>query len=317
MGSAAPGGSPGLYAKLVLMAAMWGGLFSMGRILAPLLPPFSAGALRFVIASAILVPLVLVYEGRLPRLDRRQLGAMLALGFAGVFVFNACFFAGLERISASRAALVIALNPVGVALAMRLIHRERLSGVQWLGIALALFGVAVVLSRGDLASLIAGAIGVGDLFVLGSVLGWTAYTLIARRVMGRLSGLAISAYSAVTGTVMLAAAALLEHPWTALSELPARGWLAAAYAAVFATVLAFLFFNEGVRRIGPSRTSIFINLVPVFGVAIAAFLLGEPISASLLAGGAMVICGVMLTSRPFSQPGSSERAQRDIGERPG
>jgi drug/metabolite transporter (DMT)-like permease len=304
----APGGSPGLYAKLVLMAAMWGGLFSMGRILAPLLPPFTAGALRFAIASAVLIPLVLVHERHLPPLDRRQLGAILALGFAGVFVFNACFFAGLERISASRAALIIALNPVAVALAMRAIHRERLRGVQWLGIGLALFGVAVVLSRGDLAGLFAGAIGAGDVLVVGAVLGWTTYTLIARRVMGRLSGLALTAYSAVAGTIMLLAAALLEQPWVALAALPTRGWLAAMYAAVFATVIAFLFFNEGVRRIGPSRTSIFINLVPVFGVAIAASLLGEPISASLLAGGAMVICGVMLTSTPFT--GGAARARR-------
>lgn len=298
MGSAAPGGSPGLYAKLVLMAAMWGGLYSMGRILAPLVPPLTSGALRFLVATAILLPLLAIREGRLPPIDRRQLGAIAALGLTGVFLFNYFFFAGLEHISASRAALIVSLNPVGTAVAMWLFFDERLRALQWLGIGLALVGVAVVLSHGDLASLFAGAIGFGDILVFGTVLSWSAYTILGRRVMGRLSPLAMTTYSAAVGTPMLLLGAILERPWAALAQLPLRGWLAVVYAGFFATVLAFLFFNEGVRRIGPSRAAIFINLVPVFGVAIAATLLGEPLLASIVVGGALALVGVMLANRP-------------------
>jgi drug/metabolite transporter (DMT)-like permease len=300
------GGSPGLYVKLVLMAAMWGGLYSMGRILAPLLPPLTSGSLRFLIAAAVLVPLVILREGRLPALDRRQFGAIVALALTGVFLFNACFFAGMERVSASRAALIVALNPVATALAMWLIYGERLRALQWLGIALALAGVAVVLSHGDLAALFAGAVSMGDLMIFGTVVSWSAYTIIGRRVMGRVSPLAMTAYSAAVGTPMLLAGALFEQPWSALASLPPRGWLAVAYAGIFATVLAFLFFNEGVRRIGPSRAAIFINLVPVFGVAIAATLLGEQVLASMVVGGAMALSGVMLANlagAPRSAPG--------------
>jgi drug/metabolite transporter (DMT)-like permease len=288
---------PGLYVKLVLMTALWGGQFIAGRTLAPLLPDFTAGFMRFLAATVVLVVLVRLREGGLPRLDRRQLGAMVALGFAGVFFWNACFFAGMERVPAGRGALIMALNPVAIAIGMWLAYGERMTAVRWLGIAVALAGAAIVISHGDLPSLLTGAIGPGEAFLFGSVIGWAAYTLIGRRVLGRVSALATTTYAALFGTAMLALAALAEQPWSALAALPLRGWAAIGYLGVLGTVVAFLWYYEGVQRIGASRTAIFINLVPVFGVAFSALLLGEPVFASMVVGGALVIAGVALTNR--------------------
>lgn len=291
------GASPGLYLRLVLMAAFWGGQFVAGRTVAALLPPFTAGALRMVLAIAILLVLVRVLEDGLPRLSARGLAAMAALGFTGVFLWNACFFPALERVPAGRGALIMALNPIGTALGMALVFHERLTRVRWLGIALALAGAVVVISRGDLPTLFTGALGPGELLLFGSVLGWVSYTLIGRGVLARISPLATTTWAAVFGCAMLVFVALFEQPWAALAALPARGWLSSAYISVFGTVLAFLFFSEGVRRIGPSRTAIFINFVPVFGVTFAALFLGEPVLASMVVGGALVIGGVLLTNR--------------------
>lgn len=280
------------------MAACWGGQFVAGRTVAPLLPPFTAGALRIAIAVGILLVLVRVLEGGLPRLDRRGVATMAALGLTGVMLWNAFFFPALARVPAGRGALIMALNPVVTALGMWLVFGERLTRVSWLGIALALAGAAVVISRGDLPSLFTGALGAGELLLFGTVLAWVSYTLIGRGALVRTSALAITTWAAVFGGAMLAVCALLEQPWAAIAALPAQGWLSIAYIAVFGTVLAFLFFTEGVRRIGPSRTAIFINFVPVFGVTFAALLLGEPVLASMIVGGAMVIGGVLLTNRP-------------------
>jgi drug/metabolite transporter (DMT)-like permease len=291
------GGSPGLYLRLVLMAAMWGGVFVAGRTLALQAPPFTGGALRFLVASAVLVPLVYAREGGLPPLGPRERRTMVLLGATGVFAFSGFFFAGLERVPAARGVLIMALNPTGTALGMWLVFRERLDASRWLGIALALAGVAVVIARGDLAQLFAGALGPGELLLFGSAAGWVSYTIIGRQILGKVSVLATTTYATLAGTAMLVVAALLERPWHAVVALDAKGWVAVAYLGVFGSVLAFLFFYEGVRRIGPSRASIFINLVPVFGVTFAALLLGEPILASMIVGGMMVIGGVMLTNR--------------------
>ena len=193
----------GLYAKLVLMTALCGGQFIAGRTLAPLLPDFTAGTMRFLAATVVLVGLVRVREGGLPRLDRRQLGAMIALGFSGVFLWNVCFFAGMERVPAGRGSLIMALNPIAIAVGMWLVYGERMTGWRWLGIAVALAGAAVVISHGDLPSLFRGALGPGEAFLFGTVIGWAVYTLIGRRVLGRVSALATTTYAALFGTAML------------------------------------------------------------------------------------------------------------------
>jgi len=295
----------GLYAKLVLVAVFWGGMYTAGRILARLVPHFTAATLRFAVAAVILIALVRAREGGLPRLDRREAALVLALALTGVFFFNLLFFGSLERIGAGRGALIMALNPLGIAVGAWLLFHARMTPVRWAGIALAILGAAVVVSRGELATLAEGAIGLGELLMMGAALCWVAYTLIGRPVMTRMSPLGATAWAAVVGTPLLAACAAFERPWTALAAMPADGWWAVAYLGVFGTVLAFLWFNEGVQRIGPTRAGVFINLVPVFGVAIGAFVLGEVVPASLVLGGVMVIAGVTLANQPARAAQSS------------
>jgi drug/metabolite transporter (DMT)-like permease len=192
----------------------------------------------------------------------------------------------------------MALNPLGIAIGAWLFFGDRMTRVRWLGIALALFGAAVVVSRGGLATLVAGAIGAGELLMMGSALCWVAYTLIGRSALAGMTPLGAATWAALIGTPMLAACAAFEQPWAAVAAMPAEGWWAVAYLGAFGTALAFLWFNEGVQRIGPTRAGVFINLVPVFGVAIGASVLGESVPGSLVLGGLMVIAGVTLANRP-------------------
>ena len=274
-------------------------MYTAGRVVAQLLPNFTSATLRFAVASVILVTLAYAREDGLPRLDRRRLGAMLALALTGAFAFNAFFFASLQRIPAGIGALIQALNPVGIAVGASLVYGDRLTRRRWLGIALALAGAAVVV--GEPADPPVGTTAaeryLGEALMLGSVVSWIAYTLIGRSVLVRTSSLGATTWAALFGTLLLGACALFEHPWTALTALPLKGWLAIGYLGAFGTVLAFLWYNQGVQRLGPTRAAVFTNLVPVFGVAIAALILGEPILASMVVGGLMVIAGVALTNR--------------------
>lgn len=223
---------------------------------------------------------------------------MLALAFSGVFVFNVCFFAGLERVPAARGALIMALNPVMTALGAWLVFGERMSRVRVLGIALAVAGVIVVITHGDLGALAHGALGLGELLLFGSVLGWTAYTLMGRAVLKGMSPLGATTWASLLGMIMLVACAVFERPWAALAALPPSGWGAIAYLGALGTVVAFLWFYDGVKGIGPARAAVFLSFVPVFGVAFAALVLGERILVSMIVGGAMVVGGVLLTNRP-------------------
>jgi len=292
----------GLYVKLVLVAFFWGGQFIAGRVAAPLAPHFTTGALRFLIACVAFVALAYLREGGLPRPTRAQWPALVALGIAGIFCYNAFFFAGLQTVPAGRAALMMALIPIGTTLGAWLVFRERLTVLRAVGVALSLVGAIVVITHGEFNELLHGAIGRGELLMIGSVLSWVTYTLIGRTGPKGLSPLATTTWAALIGTVMLCAVAVFERPWNVLPAMPGKYWISLLYLALLGTVAAFIWYLEGVRAIGGPRTAVFINLVPVFGVALAGALLGEAILPSMVVGGLMVIGGVLLTNRPAPAP---------------
>ncbi|MDC8756447.1 DMT family transporter [Janthinobacterium fluminis] len=298
---AAPPVAALVYIKLVLVTLFWGGTFIAGRIVAQSLPALTAASGRFAVAALLLLPLAWKLEGGLPRLDRRQLATTAALGFSGIFLYNLCFLAALARMPAGRTALFVALNPIVTALASALLFRERLGRAKWLGIAVAFAGAAVVITRGDpLAALhdIGQSVGAGELLMFCAISSWAAYTLIGRAALKGLSPIAATTYATLWGLALLLCGAAFEFPSIRWASFGWQVWASIAYLGVFGTVLGFVWYYEGVKAIGPSRTAVFNNLVPVFGVTLAALLLGEPVLLSMLLGGALATAGVFLTNRP-------------------
>jgi len=288
----------GTYLRLAAVPVIWGGTFIAGRVLALALPATVGSLLRYLVASAALLLAAWTIEGRLPRLDRRQLLATLALGATGIFAYNLFFLGALGRLPASRTSLIVALNPVVTITAAAWLLGERMSTMRWLGVATALLGVWLVVSRGDPVGPVTTAIGAGEAMMFGAVCAWAAYTLIGRAVLKDLTPLAASAYASLFGTIMLAIVALPDLGrlgWQVLSP----GVVAAVlYLGVLGTGVAFVWYYRAVKELGPARTVIFNNLVPVFGATFGVVLLGETLSVSMLVGGAIAVAGVMLVSRP-------------------
>ncbi len=286
-----------VYLRLVLTALFWGGTFIAGRILSSEIGPYSAAFLRFLLASTLLFLLVMRSEKRLPRLRLGQVVPVLLLGLTGVFAYNVLFFKGLKLISAGRASLIIANNPVAIVLLSALFFKERLHRIQWAGIVLSVAGAMIVISHGDLRSALDEGVGWGELFIAGCVASWAVYSLIGKVVLRGLSPVTSVCYASMIGTLALLGPALYTGLLQDLHFLPTRGWVSVCYLGVFGTVLGFVWYYEGVRELGPSRASIFINLVPVFAILLAFVVLGEPVTRSLILGAGFVLLGVYLTNR--------------------
>jgi drug/metabolite transporter (DMT)-like permease len=290
-------GIAGTYLRLAVVPVIWGGTFIAGHLLAVALPATVGALLRFIAASAALVVAALLLEGRLPRLDRRQLIATLSLGATGVFAYNLLFLGALARLPASRTSLIVALNPVVTIALSAWLFQERITRLRLFGILLALAGVWTVVSRGNPLSSLSGSVGPGEIMMLGAVCSWAAYTLIGRGVLRGLTPLAATTYASLFGTAMLAIVATPDLLRLDRSALSPGVILSVLYLGLLGTGVAFVWYYRAVQRLGPSRTVIFNNLVPVFGAAFGVTLLGEPLLPSMVAGGAMAVTGVMLVSR--------------------
>jgi drug/metabolite transporter (DMT)-like permease len=289
-----------LCAKLVLVALFWGGTFIAGRILAQSMPLLTAAWGRFLVAAALLLVVAIKAEGGLPRLNRSQALVTAALGMTGIFLYNVFFLGALACIPAGRTALLVSLNPIVTALAASIVFRERLGWKRWAGIAVALCGASIIITRGELAATlqdIGQSIGLGELSMFFAVLSWAAYTLFGRKALETLSPIAATTYATLWGLVFLSIGAAGEIGSVGWAVLGWQVWASIVYLGAIGTVVAFVWYYQGIRAIGPSRTAVFNNLVPAFGVVLAAILLGEQILISMIVGGLLTVLGVSLTNR--------------------
>jgi drug/metabolite transporter (DMT)-like permease len=292
-----------VYLKLVLTMLFWGGTFIAGRVAAQEIGPLTAAAGRFAFASLLLMVILRVRASGWPKLTRREALLILGTALTGVVGYNIAFFLGLRQITASRASLIIALNPVFITLASGVVFRERLPRAGLAGVLLSLVGAGLVITRGNWQNLELG-FGPGELFISLCVVLWVSYTLIGRVVLRTLTPLISTTYASMLGCAgLLIPAFLLERStWT----IPSPSLiLALAYLGLFGTVLGFIWYYDALRELGPAQAGIFINLVPVFAVLLGVLILGEGITLQTLLGGVLVVLGVTLTNavRHRSHPG--------------
>ena len=287
------------YVKLIGAMFMWGGTWIAGRIVAQeLVAPLAAPAVRFLLAGIVLAGFALATEGRVPRPQSgAEWGIVSGLAITGIFLYALCFFYGLKHITAGRGALVVALNPVVVALAAWFLGQERMTPAKGTGVAIALAGCLTVIGNGDPFALVHGAVGIGEWLIIGCVLCWTAYTFIGRRATQTLSPLGATLWASLLGALLLGVTALIQGG-TDLRDWSAAVWASVVFLAIGGTALGFTWFADGVKRLGAARASAFVNLVPVFAVLQAAILLDERLGFAVLGGGLLVIAGVWLTTHP-------------------
>lgn len=286
---------PYTYIKLLLMALFWGGTFIAGRRLALEVGPFCGAFLRFLVASAFLVAITLRTEGRLPLPKRCHFIPLFLMGMTGVLLYNVFFLKGLKLIEAGRASIIIANNPIFIAIMSALIFRDRLNWLKVVGILISVSGAVIVITRGEPLAGLGGGFGWGELFIFGCVASWVTYSLLGKAVMSDLSPLVAVTYSSVVGAVCLLPPAMIEGLWDS-GDFSFAAWASVFYLGFFGTVLGFVWYYEGIKRIGPVRAGLFINFVPVSAVFLAFLILDEPLTVSLLVGAILVSSGVYLTT---------------------
>jgi drug/metabolite transporter (DMT)-like permease len=199
--------------------------------------------------------------------------------------------------TATNAVIVNASQPAITAAFAWLIAGTRLTGPQKAGIACAFLGVVVMITRADLSSLLELQINLGDLIMLGAVIGWSIYAVQLHRRDYLPSAEILLFVIALTGSAMLLPLYVIEA--TVVGPFEARANIVGAmvYLALFPTLLAVFTWNLALRSIGPNRAAIFVNLIPISGAALAMIFLGERLYFYHWLGAAIVFTGIYFAVR--------------------
>ncbi|MDR6858625.1 drug/metabolite transporter (DMT)-like permease [Variovorax guangxiensis] len=290
---------------LIVAMAVWGLNVAAVKALTAFFDASTLAALRMVVAFLALSALVIWKRCGLPSLTLREAGAIVVCAVLMVFLNQLLFAEGLARSTATNGALIMALSPLVSALVAAAAFRETLTLARALGVILGFVGVAaVVLSHPGSGLSDAGA---GDLMLVAAVVSFAAGGAIVQQLSGRMHPLTISWAIYLVGAVMLTLHASVDAPNLEVDALFPGWWPWAfiLYSGVLATAASNLVWNGAIARIGVARTAVFLYWVPVFGVAFAALLLGERLTAWHLFGFVAVMGGTFLGTRPAKSTATS------------
>ncbi|NUB04881.1 DMT family transporter [Azospirillum sp. Vi22] len=282
-----------VYLELTCSALFWGLTFNVAKIAVDYIPAMTTAGLRFLVAASLMLVLMLTIErGWVARLKRNWLG-YLAMAVVGVVGFNAFFFFGMEHTSPTNGALIMATNPLVTALIAGLFLGEPISSNHKIGTLISFTGVAalILVDSGDrLAS-----VNIGDLLVIGGNVSMALYSILGKRLVKDSTPLMTTAASTIFGAAILWSVARTTEPSVQIVDLPWQAYASILFMGVFGSVLAYIFWNRGIRAIGVADTAIFFHLVPVFTVLLS-FVLGQTVTIAQIGAGIVVIIGVMISS---------------------
>lgn len=285
------------YLLLILAALFWAGNYIVGRAIRDDIEPVALAFWRAVLAFAMALPFAFGQIRRSWPAVRAEWPTIAALGATGVGLYHACTYLALSGTTAINAAMFLSAMPIAIVAASWLALGHRVTRMQAAGMLLSLLGVLAVIVRGDPAALLTLRLNAGDLWMLAAVPLWAAYSVLLLRRRLALPPLALLTLTMGFGALFLlplvAWSAALGHGLSL--NLP--GLLGVLYVALFASLLGYLFWNQGVAAVGPNRAGSFLHLTPIFSAGLAVLLLGEAVALYHMVGGALVFAGILLVSR--------------------
>lgn len=296
------------YLLLALASLFWAGNIVLARYVAGHVPPLTLSCIRWIGTFLMLWPFARPHVKRDWPVMRAHWPLLLLFALTGFALNNALSYWAMQYTQALNGLLIQSSTPLFVALWSLALFGVRLTAPQLTGIAVSLAGVLVILLRGDLAALANIQFNRGDLMFAGALFTFGLYSaLMSRRpTMHQLS---LISFCTAAGALLLLPLAAWEYSSGAVLKPDLLSLSTLAYVIVFASTLAYLFFNRGISLIGPNRAAPFLHLVPVFGSALAILLLGEQPQLFHLVGYALVLAGVITASRSGSAKKQGSRGR--------
>ncbi|MGN8646787.1 DMT family transporter [Gracilibacillus sp. HCP3S3_G5_1] len=285
-----------IYFWLLLVPLFWGGAFGAAQHVITEISPLIAATLRFGLAGLILLIIVLIRgEWNWAVLRGRWLG-LLIMAITGIFSYNAFFFIALKYTNAINGSLIMATSPVFITLGAILFLHETWNKRRGVGLFLSLTGVFLVIMQGSFQTLFSLSFNKGDLLFIFALISWVIHGLIGKVVMQGVSPIFTTTVTTIVGSIFLAISSFFDGEWQAVLSMSGQAWLEMIYMIVFATVIGFFLWNEGIHQIGASKSSIYMNLVPINAAWIAVVLYGESLTWQQVLGMTMVITGVFIAT---------------------
>ncbi|WP_354471834.1 DMT family transporter [Lysinibacillus parviboronicapiens] len=275
---------------MLLVSLLWGGNFVVTKSLVDHASPLTLTSLRWIIAVALLLPIVWWKEKRLLP-PRDAILPLFLMGITGVVCFNIFQLLALERTTSTNVGLISTLNTISISVFSFVFLREKINILQALSMLLSLFGVLLVLSKGNINLLLSFHVNLGDLWMMTAVCVWGIYSVCSKWAMKTTSPLMSTLYAGIFGLLILLPFNLRDFT---LNNVNHSFILSLLYTGIISTVVCMVLWNIGIQKLGTTTSGIFLNFNPIFTALLAFLFIGESITWTQGIGGLVVILGCYL-----------------------
>lgn len=287
---------------LTLTVLLWSSNIVLGRHLAASFPPVGLAFLRWTGAAIILLAVAAPKLRADWPIIRQHAPVLAVMAAAGIGAYNAMAYRGLHETEAINALLTQSSAPLLIALWNLLLFGIWMTGRQFVGVAISLTGVLLILMRGNLDNLLSVRLNHGDLWFLAAMTLYAFYSALLRK-RPPLPALSFLAVLVTSGALMLLPFWLWELSSGQVPAVNTQSMLALVYLILLPSIVAYLFFNRGVELLGANASGPYFHLMPLFGTVLAILFLGEQIAWFHPVGFVLIVGGVVLATTGPASPG--------------
>lgn len=285
------------YLEALFAVVVWGGSFIATKIAVGQMSPVAVVWLRFAMGIPILAAAVILRK-QFAWPKPAEWGYFALLGFIGISFHQWLQSNGLQTAQATTTAWIVSTAPVFIALLAWLVLKERITLAQGFGVGVALLGVIVVVSKGNLGNFFAGQFGViGDFLIFISAINWAVFSILSRRGLKEHPSTRMTFWVMTLGWLITSLAFFTQNGLAELPRLDSRGWVAMIFLGIFTTGLAYIAWFDALASLPATQTGAFLYIEPLTSMVVAALILGEQVTWASLLGGAVILLGVWLVNR--------------------
>jgi len=284
------------YILLILTTLFWSGNFVLSRGMNAEIPPLTLSFWRWAVALIILSSFAFKHLYRQRRIVLKHKKFIIIQAIVGVAGFNSLVYMALQTTTAINAVLVNSCIPVIIAIISWVLYNERLSMRQCFGICISFSGVMLILSGGKISTLLNLQFNPGDILVFIAAFLWGFYSAHLKKYPKGLHPLAYQASIVIVGVAVLLPFYLFELSAGKTMQLSFNTGITIIYVALFASVLAFIFWNRAIAELGANVAGPFIHLMPVFSTILAVIFLNESLTTTHLQAIPLIFGGILLTT---------------------
>ena len=286
------------YSFLVLAALFWSGNFIVGKFATLFqIPPLSLNFLRWVLVWFILIPFT--FKEILNKKNYIKANWMLIsfMGIITISTFNSVVYFALNYTQVINAVLMLAGIPAIVMILSSIMKIERANIFQFVGLILSIIGVAMIISNADIQKILTLNFNKGDLWMLVCVLSWSLYSTLLKKKKLELSQFTFIQLMVTVGLIFLIPQYFYER--SIGLEIPINKFFIAIllYVVIFPAIAAYYCWQKAIELIGPNRSAIFVQLMPLFSALMAILIFKEKFQLYHLIGGTFIVSGIYLSNR--------------------